>query len=178
MSRRGFTLLEVMVALVIAGTVVLVAERVFATAVDTSRAVTVGRRSLDREINSGRLLGAVFGSIEVGPSAAQFEGHPSTVRFATWVQGVDGWFERHTVTLRLDQTRFVMRAEGLPPVALAEGVAGLEFDYLMAPGAETRWVREWVSPVSAPLAVRVRLAGSPRSNASADTAIYLIKARG
>jgi prepilin-type N-terminal cleavage/methylation domain-containing protein len=177
-SRRGFTLIELMVALVVAGAVVLVAERTFAGTVDTGRAVADSRHALDREMNARRLLAAAFASIEVGQHGAEFDGRPGTVRFVSWLQGADGWFERGTVTLGLDRGRFVLRAQGARPIPLAEGVATLEFDYLIEPGADSRWVREWVSPVSAPLAMRVRLVGAPGSPLVADTAIYLVKARG
>ena len=58
----------------------------------------------------------------------------------------------------------------------------LQFDYLLEPGAESRWVREWVSPVSAPVAVRMRIAkagcGKRDAGCVVDTLLFLIKERG
>jgi hypothetical protein len=60
------------------------------------------------------------------------------------------------------------------PIGLQQGVREVDFDYLLEPGAESHWVREWVSPVSAPLAVRIRLT----RNTGVDTTVMLIKGRG
>lgn len=178
MSRRGFTLLELMVALVVAGAVVLVAERIFAGTVDTSRAVAESRRALDHEMNARRLLSSAFGSIEVGSQGAEFNGQPGSARFVTWLQSSEGWFERQSVTFSLERSRVLLRMPGSPPVTVADDVTSLDLDYLLEPGAESHWVREWVSPVSAPLAVRVRISGAARPGTRTDTVIYLVKARG
>ena len=63
-----------------------------------------------------------------------------------------------------------------------DSVAELALDYLLEPGAESRWVREWVSPVSAPLAVRMRIekagCGTRDARCVVDTLLFLIKERG
>src|SRR5438105_2612900 len=107
--KPGFTLVELMVALAIAGLVVLTAHRLFAAAGDAGRT---------------------------------FPG------------------ER---------------------IALADSIASLDFDYLLEPGAESRWVRVWVSPVSAPLAVRMRVERPGKGEGGrvvTDTLLFLIKERG
>ncbi len=94
----------------------------------------------------------------------------------------DGWFERRQVTLGAEQGR--LRAIVTPgtPIALFDSLTDVQFDYLLEPGAESRWVREWVSPVSAPVAVRMRVtrAGCGRQGAGCvmDTLLFLIKERG
>lgn len=178
MSRRGFTLVELMVALLVAGTVALLGERVFAATIDGGRAVGTSRKALDREMNARRLLASAIASVEVGQSGAEFEGRAGAVRFVSWLQVPEGWHERAPVVLGLEGDRFVFRAQGREPIVLADHLIHLEFDYLLEPGAESRWVSEWLSPVSAPLAIRVRLLRGIGSAGTADTAIYLIRARG
>ena len=51
----------------------------------------------------------------------------------------------------------------------------VRFDYLLVPGADARWVMEWHSQVSAPLAVRVTLS---HTGGEVDTMLYLVKPRG
>ena len=87
----------------------------------------------------------------------------------------DGWFERRQVTLTAKQGQ--LRAAVTPgtPIALVDSVADLQLDYLLEPGAESRWVREWVSPVSAPVAVRMRIANA---GGGVDTLLFPIKERG
>jgi len=75
----------------------------------------------------------------------------------------------------------VVRGGAEERIVLADSLRDAAFDYLLEPGARARWVREWVSPVSAPLAVRLRIAYLPRTASTAhhaDTLLLLIKERG
>ena len=60
-------------------------------------------------------------------------------------------------------------------VLLADSVEAVGLDYLLEPGIQAAWVQEWISAVSAPLAVRARVR---RAGGRTDTTLYLIKARG
>jgi len=53
-------------------------------------------------------------------------------------------------------------------------VRSLDCDYLLEPGASTTWVREWISSVSAPLAVRLRIGYAEH----ADTLLLFVGPRG
>jgi hypothetical protein len=68
------------------------------------------------------------------------------------------------------------------PVVLIDSVADVALDYLLEPGLDARWVGEWVSPLSAPLAVRMRIrrAGNETREPGGvvDTLLFLIKERG
>jgi len=180
---NGFTLVEVLVALAIGAVVVLVAHQLFGAVADRGRALTEARRTLDRTTNARRWMTAAFLSLEVGTDGAGgFEGRADHVAFATWLLAPGGWFERRQVGLDLDQGR--LRATITPgaPMALMDNVTDAQFDYLLEPGAESRWVREWVSAVSAPVAVRMRVVragrGKPESGSMVDTVLFLIKERG
>lgn len=182
-SARGFTLLELLVALAVAGVVVLLAHRLFATATDSGRRLVAARAALDRTANARRWLQAAFLSLDVGQVAGdEFAGRPDHLRCTTWLETVGGWFEPRRIELAVDRGRFVASVgDRWDPVVLADSVAHVAFDYLLEPGAATTWVAEWVSPVSAPLAVRVRVARRPTpegSRLSVDTLLLLIKERG
>jgi prepilin-type N-terminal cleavage/methylation domain-containing protein len=172
----GFTLIEVLLALVIAGTAALLAHSLFSVAVEGSRDLRLARTALDRDSNVRRFLEATFLSIETG--TGPFTGEQHKVRFAAWVPTSDGWFERRDVLLALQDRRFVATGPLDGSVVLAESVTNLDLDYLVEPGAQTRWIGEWVSPVSAPLAVRIRVTREQSGAAVTDTTIYLIRARG
>jgi prepilin-type N-terminal cleavage/methylation domain-containing protein len=176
-STAGFTLIEVLLALVIAGSAALLAHALFSAAVDGSRDLRLARAALDRDSNVRRFLDATFLSVETGTSP--FTGDPDQMRFTAWVPTSDGWFEPRDILLSLHDRRLV--ATGLPPraIVLADSVTDLGLDYLVEPGAQARWVGGWVSPVSAPLAVRIRVTRERQSGAAVtDTTIYLIRARG
>ena len=182
-TLAGFTLVEVMVALTIGAVVVLLAHQLFAAVAERGKTLLAARTALDRSANSRRWLAATFLSLDVGTDGAGgFEGRPDHAAFTTWMLMPDGWFERRQVTLGAEQGR--LRAIVTPgtSIALADSLTEVEFDYLLEPGAESRWVREWVSPVSAPVAVRMRVtrAGCGRQGAGCvmDTLLFLIKERG
>ena len=182
-DRRGFTLIEVVVALTIGALVVLVAHQLFEAVAERGRTLIAARTALDRAVNARRWLGATFLSLDVGTEGAGgFDGRPDHVVFSTWLLTPDGWFERGQVTLSAEQGQ--LRAAVTPgtSIALVDSVTDLELDYLLEPGAESRWVHEWVSPVSAPVAVRMRITkagnGKWETANAVDTLLFLIKERG
>jgi prepilin-type N-terminal cleavage/methylation domain-containing protein len=176
--RAGFTLLEVLVAVVLTGTVALLAHQLFAAAVDGSRRVEQARRRLDREGNARAFLRDALLALEVGAdSVGSFEGEPRRLRFSSRLPTSDGWDERRTVDLALAGGRWTaaLGDESGTRLVLADSVRSVGLDYLLVPGADAHWVMDWHSPVSAPLAVRVRLT---RAGGACDTMLYLVKARG
>ena len=54
---------------------------------------------------------------------------------------------------------------------------GFAAEYLLEPGANARWMKGWQSPVSAPLAVRLRIARED-SSGLVDTLLLAIGPRG
>jgi prepilin-type N-terminal cleavage/methylation domain-containing protein len=183
MDHWGFTLIEMLVALTIGGVAVLLAHQVFAAVADRGQALVHARLILDREVNARRWLEAAFLSLDVNmESAGGFEGRPQRVQFASWLRTLDGWFERRTVVLARDHDRMVATTTPGDAIALLDNVIDLQLDYLLEPGAESRWVREWVSPVSAPVAVRLRVRRvsekAEGGRAAVDTLLFLIEERG
>lgn len=173
LSARGFTLVEVMVAITIAGVVILGVHRIFTGVADGARAVAVARETLDRQANARRWLKSTFLSLE-----PPFDGRAHHVSFTAWQLTPGGWFEPRPTELRRDGTWLVGKT-GPASLYLGDGVRDVAFDYLLDPGANSKWVREWISPVSAPLAVRVRITGCGRGDAGCvDTLLFLIKERG
>ena len=62
---------------------------------------------------------------------------------------------------------------------LADSVRDVQFDYLLDPGENATWVREWISPVSAPLAIRVRITKGVGSGMwGVDTLLLIVGPRG
>ena len=174
--NTGFTLVEVVIALTIGGLVVLCAERVFAGVGDGGRALEQARVWLDRDANGRRWLEATFLSLAVGDSTASaFAGDSNRLRFSAWEQTAGGWFEPRQITMGSEDGQLVAGVSPGEPILVADSVPEVAFDYLLEPGADARWVRQWVSPVSAPLAVRMRIT---RARAVVDTLLFLIKERG
>lgn len=174
-SALGFTLLELLIALSLAGLVVLLAHRLFAAATGAARTVQDTRAVLDREANAWRWLQAAALSLDVGQRPGDgFEGRADRLAFSTWLETSEGWFARRRVVLGLDSRGLIAVLDQADTLVLADDVHTAAFDYLLEPGADSKWVREWISPVSAPLAIRVRVGRRAR----VDTLLFLVKERG
>lgn len=170
--RSGFTLLELLLALTISALVVTVAHRLFTGVTESAKRMKADRAALDREMNGRRWLVEAFGSLDVGTESGGFAGRPDRIEFSTWQRTPHGWLTRRRVNVALVMD--TLRLEGPVSVAIAASVSALQVDYLLDPGANAKWVREWISPVSAPLAIRLRLART----VGVDTLLFLVGSRG
>jgi hypothetical protein len=122
-------------------------------------------------------LSEAFGSLEIGTPAAHasFTGRAERVEFTAAQRVPGGWLEPRRLMLARRHDSLVASFDAGGALVLATGVSGLAFDYLLDPGADAKWVREWISPVSAPLAVRMRIAAE---GGATDTLLFLVGPRG
>ncbi|MGH2728529.1 MAG: hypothetical protein ACRDKS_16285, partial [Actinomycetota bacterium] len=147
------------------------------------------RAALDREANARRWLVDAFGSLAVGDGSGAFEGRGDRVEFGSWQQSERGWLRRERIGLARRSQQFVASLGSERELVLADGISALEFDYLLDPGdasttvdsavgalgERARFVREWISPVSAPVAVRVRVG---HAIGTVDTLLLIVGPRG
>jgi hypothetical protein len=161
---------------------VLLAHRIFAGVTEGSARLAEARAALDREANGRRLLAEVVGSIEIGrPGAGDFRGEPHGAAFSAWYRSAAGWLEPRRVTLALGADGIVLRGLAEEPVRLADSVTALDLDYLLDYGAREAWVRAWSSTVSAPVAIRARVARGGRGTGDGgrvDTLLLIVGTRG
>lgn len=179
MRRSGFTLIEVLVALAAGGVVVLLAHQLCVGVLASAQRLEKARAVLDRAANARRWLTEAFGSLAVGEKSEGFAGGAEAVHFGTWLLTASRGFVPATIDLGARSGRLVASVGGGRSVVLEQNVDRVDFDYLVDPGANARWGREWVSRMSAPLAVRMRLArGGDGGPQGADTLLFLIGPRG
>lgn len=177
----GFTLIELLLALTIGGTVVLIAHNVFAGVVEGSKALLGAREALDREANARRWLQATLLSLEVGQeNDAPFDGRTDHLSFTSWERVAEGWHEPKVIHLGLAPAvhQLIIVVEGARPLVLYDSVMYIGFDYLLEPGYSSTWFREWASRVSAPVAVRMRIARRVNEELRTDTLLFLVRERG
>ena len=186
-EARGFTLVEVLLALTLGALVVLAAHRIFAGVADGAMRLREARSSLDRAANARRWLSAAFGSMDVSTEGGGFTGRPDQVQFASWLLNQHGWYSLRRVTLARLDDRLVADIPPDEAIVLADSVSDFELDYLLdiqsdaasdsaagAPGERARFVREWISPVSAPVTIRLRISHPFR----VDTLLLMVGPRG
>ena len=179
MNRRGFTLIEVTMALVVAALVTLIARQVFQAGVETTRSLAHIRRSLDQDSNVRRFLTAAFLSVDVAATdRMRFDGEPDRLHFATWLETPDGWFEPVTMEIQRTGTDLTVQTDTGRPVVLASRLAAARFDFLMDPGADEAWITRWASSLRVPVGVRLRIyQRAPDGRIVGDTMLFQIKER-
>ena len=178
-ARRGFTLVEAAVAIVIAAIVLLGARQILTQLADGAERITGAAAAADRAANGERLLRAVVGRLEVGTSPdRQFQGTETMTRFTTWCDMPAGWQERCEATITLDT------AAGGPAVVLAlatgerlvvrGGFQRSTLRYLNDVRGGGVWYRGWGTGITAPKALGIVL----DSETDSDTLIVRIGERG
>ncbi|MGH7719760.1 MAG: type IV pilus modification PilV family protein [Steroidobacteraceae bacterium] len=174
-GRRGFTLVEVIVALAVSGVVLLGARALLSGLADhADRLVTYGRAT-DREANAERLLRSLVAQLEVGTAdAGTFGGTEREARFTTWCDVPAGWQERCEVMLAIDtlDSRALLRARLSTghDLILRRGFRAGALRYLHDADAGGMWFHVWGTGVTAPQALGVIL--------DRDTLILRIGERG
>jgi prepilin-type N-terminal cleavage/methylation domain-containing protein len=180
--KAGFTLVEVMLAVVVSGIVLLMSHQFLTAALDASKRIAVARDNADRAVNRIQWLREAFGELVVGgDSLGSFLGMADHVAFSSALLTSNGWPERTQVSLGvLGDGRLVAVLSDRDTLILDEHVGAISFDYLFEFGEAARWVHEWHSPSTAPLAVRIRLSRwmPAARRASTDTLLFLIGERG
>jgi prepilin-type N-terminal cleavage/methylation domain-containing protein len=178
MRRGGFTLVEVLAAVLVTAVAALVARQTFAACTEAAADLRSAGREHAAAANADRWLTEALGSVVAESSNdAAFTGEPDRLRFATWLTSAHGWPERSTVTLRLDGGALVA-SHSQGQIVLAQDARAAAFDYLVEPGLESRWLTRWESEATVPAAVRLRLSRLVSGHLVADTVVLILGSRG
>lgn len=174
-ARRGFTLLEVMVALVVSGIVLVGAHALLASLADGAARITSAALAADREANADRFLRSLFHRLEVGAdNSARFGGDERGVRFSTWCDVPAGWLERCSAAVQIDTSAGELALTAVlstgEVIMVRSGFSRGVLRYIADPSGRGVWFPVWGVGISAPSAVGVIL--------DADTLILRIGQRG
>lgn len=169
-ARRGFTLLELVVALFVSGIVLVGSRLILESLSATEQREREAAATADRRANGERLLRTLLSRLEVGTDdAKEFGGDDWSARFTTWCDVPAGWLERCQAELTMDTVLAVRLSTG-ERVVLRRGFQAGALRYLNTPAGGGQWFRVWGHGITAPLAIAVI--------ADTDTMIVRIGERG
>jgi prepilin-type N-terminal cleavage/methylation domain-containing protein len=163
--RGGFTLLEVVVALAIAGLVVLGARAVLSQLGTDAERIESAAAESDRAAIADRLLRESVARTEASqPGRARFVGDGRGAKWTTWCEVPAGWLERCDATLGLvqqgDSAALVLTLSMGQLVPVRRGFSRARLRYLLDAAEGGRWTPEWTSELSTPAAIGVELGDS------------------
>lgn len=156
---RGFTILELMLALSLIGLAV-VAVRTLLVELDLVRdRVTTRSTEIAREMNGKHLLGELVRHISSDDSAHFFSGTPSAASFISTCLSLHGWDEpcraSLTVSSHSSVSALFVATGGNRPSAVLRGAAQMRLIYFDESSAEPRWLDSWESSTALPAAVGI-----------------------
>jgi prepilin-type N-terminal cleavage/methylation domain-containing protein len=159
----GFTLVELLVALVVGGVAILGARAVLAALGDHADRVSEAAASADRTANGERTLRALVGNLEIGTTPdASFGGDEHQMQFTTSCPTPSGWQERcvvRVIALRPDSLAGRSIVVGILPTGeilpLLADVTGPRFRYLRDAGNGGTWFHSWGNGITAPVAIGI-----------------------
>lgn len=156
MNVRGFTLVELSVALLVTSTILLLATGLLST-LETGPIAGFHSGVRRMGLSNARVwLRSTIVSVDmVTPSEPRFDGGPTAVGFSSIAWQPDGWWESTGVVLVLEAEGIVARLGSGQKLLLYPGAETLEFQYLIDSPRGRRWLAAWESRAGSPLAIRM-----------------------
>ena len=160
--RNGFTLIEIMVALLVGGIVLVGARAMLEALADQAHLVSDAASVADRDANADRTLRALAERLEVGTAPEmQFTGDPTATTFASWCEVPAGWLERCSVQLSIEhqhsEESLVARTSLGDSLVLRRGFRNGVIRYLESPAHGGSWIVVWGAGITAPVALGIFL---------------------
>jgi prepilin-type N-terminal cleavage/methylation domain-containing protein len=158
---RGFTLIELMVAITLSGIVLLGARALWESLASSVDRLRTSATADARDANGERLLRSLVGRLEVGTDQShEFAGDEQHMRFTTWCDMPAGWQERCDAVIGIEpdsggQFALVARLSTGEIIPVERGFARGVLRYLNDPVGRGVWFRIWGHGITAPLAIGV-----------------------
>jgi prepilin-type N-terminal cleavage/methylation domain-containing protein len=161
---RGFTLIEVMIALALSGMVLLGGSMLLVQTTDTRDRIARQALEGDETYNGARLLRALVRNAQATTDTTErFTGDARATGFVTACQTPGGWLERCRVQLLIDQRRdssvVIGELRAGEAIALLRLAGAWSFVYLDRAREERRWLTSWGTSIALPAAVGLVSAG-------------------
>lgn len=156
-DRAGVTLLELLVALVLLGLILLGVRAMTESLIDTADRLAARARTAEQSSLGDRVLRDVLSRVEQRSGGEEnFFGDESELRFRSWCESAHGWIERCAVSLRLelqgDSAVLTGRFNGAAGMTLASG-RSMQIRYHGRPEDRTPGQPQWGSGIDVPDAI-------------------------
>ena len=174
--QRGFTLLEVIVALTLGGLVVALAAATLASVTDNAEHLATDARRADRVGNGDRILRRLIGQMDWTQRGERPpRGDAGSLRFMTWCDVPGGWQERCEAELTIAAADdslggMIARLSTGEELRLIPGVRVGPLLYLGRPGVGADWRERWTDERAMPPAIGLVVPG--------DTLVLRVGERG
>jgi prepilin-type N-terminal cleavage/methylation domain-containing protein len=170
-ARCGFTLMEVIVALLVASMLILGARTLLVQVGDSASRMQLRVEMEMTGANAERLLRWTVLQLD---GREPLSGTPSSVTFTSWCDMPAGWQEPCSITLSFvgppEARTLLLQHEPGTTIRLREGVIDGKFTYLRSAAYGGTWLPEWQLRLTFPLALGIVDGG--------DTLIVRIGPRG
>jgi len=147
----GFTLVEVMVALVIGGMVVAGAAALLSALGNRAQAIERAAARADQDANGERLLRTLVANLQfgAGTTTPSFVGDLSSASFRSWCETPAGWLDHCTVRLAFEPQggkavlRLQLRGAYSTTLDLRTGFQKGRLRYLQEVDRRLSWIDTW-----------------------------------
>jgi hypothetical protein len=158
--RLGFTILDVMLALVIGLIVVVTAREMLVQLALSDERLDKATRLENRERNASRQLVDLVSRIEVRTdTASNFTGQPWRAVFPTWCSVPRGWQERCSATLAIDTlvhpSRLYITTSRGDSLVLQRRADGTTLRYFADPDDPETWSFHWGRGITTPVGMAI-----------------------
>jgi prepilin-type N-terminal cleavage/methylation domain-containing protein len=175
-SRRGFTLIEIMAALVIGGITLATIVQVIVLLLASAKELTTLAADHEARMTAHHRIRSVLGSIQQPVGTKWFRGTRDEAEFTGALRTSADGFRTSTVRLSVHGGRLTALApdDGEYVLTAADSVA---FEYLAGHGLNAPFLPAWSSSSEPPVAIRVRLARrDTRDRNTVDTLLVPVRA--
>lgn len=152
-SARGFAVLEIVVALAIAGIVLLTARQLALSVMQGAERVEHTATGADRDANGERVLRALIARMEVTDTSRLFAGDETSNVADSWCETRYGGLSRCRLSLRIARDTLWMVQDSIAPVGLLGVGTGAAFRYLADAHDGGTWIRHWGRSLTLPQAI-------------------------
>jgi prepilin-type N-terminal cleavage/methylation domain-containing protein len=177
-DRSGFTLVELMVALVLSAIILLGARTILEQLADSADRTTKAAASADHRANMNRVIRALFEHASASDSIYPFIGTRTMTQFSSWCDVPGGWSEHCTLTLAIVPTtasdsipsslpqaptlntsntsvRVIVWTSAGDTLHFKDSIPAAELRYLDDVSDGGHWMIGWPAGITTPLAVGI-----------------------